>query len=102
MRYLKMLATILVVVVFGVVGAGFYSANAQPVTLELFFVPAFDVSVGLLVLGTLLAGFLIGVALSAIPLFTANLSRVKAKRSLERAQSELQELRMSPIKGADT
>lgn len=102
MRLIKMLTGMLLVVLFGVVGAGFYSANDGVVPLDLFVVPMLDVSIGMLVLSTLLIGFLLGALLTTVPLMTAKLARDRAKRSLAKAQVELQELRMSPIKGSDS
>ena len=93
MKLLRKILTLVVVLAMIIAGVLFAAANDTPVPLNLLFHTLQEQSLALWVLGAFALGGVVGMVVSSAIMVRLRASLTASKRQLQRAQSELGELR---------
>ena len=94
---MKKILTLLLVLIFVLIGFVLNLKNPDPVSFSFPFIEL-EASLGLLMLVTFFVGIIVGGLLMSFSLVKSKMSGSKAKRQLAKVEKEVENLRTMPIK----
>ncbi|MGH1461453.1 MAG: LapA family protein [Neptuniibacter sp.] len=100
MRFIKTLIIALLLLVVLIVGITFSIHNTEKVVIDLVFIQLPEASLSLWLIAAFVVGGFLGVILSIFTVFTLRTRLGSAKRKVNSAQKELDQLRVSNLKDA--
>jgi len=98
MRWRKIGILLIVVLTLRVAGMLFSSRNTEPYAIDLLLFQLPEISIALLILGSLLAGLVTGWLLSLSTYVRLKASQMRSDKALKAARKELDTLRISGLK----
>jgi uncharacterized membrane protein YciS (DUF1049 family) len=101
MRWIKGGIFLAIVLVLMVVGLLFSSHNTAAYSIDLIVLQLPEINISLLILASLVMGFLAGWLLSLSTYVKLKASQVRAERALKLAQKELDSLRIAGLKDTE-
>lgn len=98
MRWLKTLLVVVLCIAFLFVGIGFALLNTEQVSIDLFFFKLPQASLSLWLMASFVLGGVCGVMISGMALVMFKTQLGAARRKIQAANRELDQLRTTPIK----
>ncbi|WP_417596633.1 LapA family protein [Oceanospirillum sp.] len=98
MRWLKSGILFVVVLTLLITGVLFSSRNTTPYAIDLLIFRLPEISISLLILGSLVIGLITGWLLSLTTFVRLKASQLRSEKALKTAQKELDTLRISGLK----